>query len=163
MTTPVLICPYCAAPAKFHASSKALYGQEYGPYINCAPCDARVGCHRTTLQPLGRLANKPLRALKQQLHQLFDPLWKHLDLAYPELDHPPRWIQQKARSRAYAWLSERMGLPPAQCHIAMFDDAQCRAAIKALKSSALSSATIRAWAKARTQVPTVYERSTSHV
>lgn len=148
---PSVICPYCGGPAKLLGSSESLYhGQNYGPVWICSDtCDARVGADRQTLQPLGRLANKELRALKIKTHALFDPLWRHLEAAYPELTVFPKWIHSQARARAYAWLADQIGIAPDDCHIAMFDDYRCRAAIHFIESRQPTSATIRAWAKAR--------------
>lgn len=77
----------------------------------CHPCDAHVGCHPGTDIPLGRLANKELRKAKMEAHAAFDPIWRS---------------RRMSRSKAYAWLAKSMGLTTAQCHIGMFDVAQCR-------------------------------------
>jgi len=146
------ICPYCGTQSVFHASSEAIYGgRNFGPYYGCPrpDCDAHVGCHRATLQPLGRLANKELRRLKIETHAHFDPLHRRLEEAYPEVTVFPKWMHQQARARAYALLADLMGIDPAQCHIAMFDEFQCRVAIHFITSRQLDAVKVRAWAKAR--------------
>jgi hypothetical protein len=38
-----------------------------------------------------------------------------------------------SRSKAYAWLSKKLQIPPEQCHIGMFNIEQCKATIKLVK------------------------------
>lgn len=72
-------CPYCNKP------SKPVTGEKVYPhrpdlfklkFYECEPCEARVGCHKNSGKPLGRLANAELRRAKQAAHKAFDPLWK---------------------------------------------------------------------------------------
>jgi hypothetical protein len=115
-----LDCPYCRKPAvcvpgtviyPHRADLSGLY------YWHCAPCDAYVGCHRAGAGkgndgrvPLGRLANPELRRAKQRAHAAFDPMWRNRTMS---------------RSAAYIWLAQKMRIPGVQCHIGMFDVAQC--------------------------------------
>lgn len=76
MTT--VICPYCNQPAEW-VENKEIYGRNYGKsymMYYCRPCDAYVGCHNNTRNPLGTLANKELRELRKQAHRVIDPFWK---------------------------------------------------------------------------------------
>lgn len=116
-------CPYCKKPSVFHQSSAVVYaGRDYGPVYACTPCQAWVGCHRGTTAPLGRLANKELRVWKQKAHAAFDPLWQ---------EKMARGFKKKfARDLAYNWLAAEMGLKPADCHIGMFDVAQCQKVVE---------------------------------
>jgi hypothetical protein len=77
----------------------------------CTPCDARVGCHPGTVTPLGTPADAELRAARNAAHAAFDPLWDSGELT---------------RTRAYAWLAERMGMRKEDVHIGHFDLAQCQ-------------------------------------
>lgn len=107
----LLTCPYCQQPAKLLLSSAPLYqGRDYGPAWACAPCGAWVGCHPGTTNPLGRLANAPLRKLKRRAHAAFDPIWKQKFMP---------------RRKAYAWLAEQLGIEPKDCHIGLMNDEQC--------------------------------------
>ena len=117
-------CPYCGKP------SEAADGTRIYPhrpdladklFFICAPCGAWVGTHRSTGQPLGRLANAELRRLKQSVHAVFDPLWE----AKIRRDN---CTKKKARGAAYMWLADQMGIPREDCHIAMFNEDQCRKA-----------------------------------
>jgi hypothetical protein len=89
----------------------------------CAPCDAYVGTHRNAqgAKPLGRLANKELRGLRGQVHAAFDPIWR---------------AQSMSRAAAYKWLAQAMGISEANCHVGMFDEDQCRAALAILRQKA---------------------------
>lgn len=116
-----MICPYDSAPVIL-ADSVLIYGRSYGPIWLCSNyprCDAYVGCHPNTDKPLGRLANKELRAAKTAAHAMFDPLWKK---------KLSRDGGKKCRSRGagYAWLAKQLGIPTQDCHIGMFDVELCR-------------------------------------
>lgn len=107
-------CPYCGRQAQY-VDSKVVYGRSYGMIYLCRKCDAYVGVHKGTDNPLGRLANKELRYWKMAAHAAFDPLWQS---------------GRMKRNDAYAWLAEQMGLMPEGTHIGMFDVAQCKTVIK---------------------------------
>lgn len=109
----MVTCLYCSRAAKL------VTGEEVYPhrpdladkhFYKCAPCGAWVGCHPGSKAPLGRLANARLRSLKSQAHKEFDPLWLG---------------NAMARSDAYAWLAEQLGVPISKCHIGEFSEAQC--------------------------------------
>jgi zinc-finger-containing domain len=71
-------CNYCNNDAIW-CENKAIYGKNYGKsymiYL-CRPCDAYVGCHQNTKQPLGTMANKELREARQLVHNHIDKYWK---------------------------------------------------------------------------------------
>lgn len=111
-------CPYCGATVECKDSA-IIYGRSYGMIWICTNypnCDAYVGCHGSGKNPLGRLANAELREWKKKAHAAFDPIWKS---------------KRKSRHGAYKWLSERLNIEPAHCHIGMFDVEQCKQVIKA--------------------------------
>jgi len=113
-------CPYCNAEAKL-VDSAVVYGRSFGPIWLCPnypDCDTYVGVHKGTQKPLGTLANAELREWRKSVHAAFDPLWKG-----------GPW----SRDRAYRWLQAALDLPRDQCHIAMFDIAQCQAALEAIE------------------------------
>ena len=115
-----VICPYCGKPAKL-VTGKEIYSHRLDLYSlkfwQCAPCDAYVGCHRSHhgTTPLGRLANAELRAAKSAAHRAFDPIWKY------------RYMN---RSNAYSWLANKLSIPAKDCHIGMFDVADCEKVVK---------------------------------
>lgn len=105
-------CPYCnqAANSVFgdhiYPHRKDLYSKRF---FCCDGCDAYVGCHPDGA-PLGRLADKALRAAKMRAHAAFDPSWKSGHMS---------------RAQAYAWLAGQLGLDKKSCHIGMFDVEMC--------------------------------------
>lgn len=112
-------CPYCGQDVVCKDSS-IIYGRSYGMVWICSgwpKCDAYVGCKKGTSQPLGRLANPELRYWKKHAHDTFDKLWNH---------------GKMTRSDAYTWLSRELSIPPAKCHIGMFDVDQCKAVCNAI-------------------------------
>ena len=118
-------CPYCGAEARLADSAVVYHGTSYGPIWLCAnypSCDAYVGCHKGTTEPLGRLADWELRKAKRAAHETFDKLWKGKP--------------KGARKKAYAWLAERMGLAIDDCHIGMFDVEQCQEVVRLCRERA---------------------------
>lgn len=126
-------CPYCNEPAQFMESSASLYrGTEYGPVWACLPCEAWVGCHPGTTKPLGRLADRELRRAKVEAHRAFDPLWRAgLDVGA---------TQREARTTAYRWLANALGLIEDDCHIGKFDLPRCRAVVDICRSAVAPTA-----------------------
>ena len=117
-----LLCNYCARRAVLLEDSTPVYGLDHGPLWRCPSCPAWVGCHRGSRDPLGRLADLELRRAKQAAHRFFDPLWRHAE-------RDLGWSRWRARSSAYAWLADELGIPPDDCHIGWFDLGHCRRAV----------------------------------
>lgn len=128
-----VICDYCGQPAvlvtgqTIYPHRRDLWSKHF--YL-CDPCEAYVGCHPGTKNPLGRLADTALRRAKSAAHAAFDPLWQN---------------GAGKRSKRYGWLAQQLGIPGDQCHIGMFDEAMCnrvvticnarRAELKQIKDS----------------------------
>jgi len=62
----------------------------------CDKCNNYVGCHNRTKTPLGSIPTKEIRAIRIQLHQLIDPIWRSGTLS---------------RSEVYRIISEALGKP----------------------------------------------------
>lgn len=111
------ICPYCNSQSKLTAGC-VVYPHRPDLFdkwfYQCAPCDAYVGCHPNSRTALGRLANAELRKFKSLAHKAFDPIWK---------------TKTMKRSDAYKALATEMQVQPSDCHIGMFDVAQCKRVI----------------------------------
>lgn len=111
-------CPYCEKPAELkkgswlYPHSRHLHRKLFWV---CQRCDAHVGCHGVSSNPLGILANKELREMRIECHEAFDKLW-HIEGGM-------------SRDEAYQYLARQMGMTQKQCHIAKFDMEQCRQAI----------------------------------
>ena len=76
-----MICPYCKTEANW-VENKEIYGRNYGKSYMCwlcPKCEAYVGCHNNTREPLGTLANKELREWRIKAHEVIDVYWKELD------------------------------------------------------------------------------------
>lgn len=115
-------CPYCSGPSAL-VSGDVIYPHRPDlhekKFYSCASCNAYVGCHPGTVVPLGRLANAELRLAKNRAHSVFDPLWRDGSMR---------------RVEAYKWLAQSLGIPRKQAHIGMFDVAQCKAVVDAVKA-----------------------------
>lgn len=113
-------CPYCNQPTLF-LTSQEFYGKDYGSNVYlCRPCDAYVGTHGNTKNPLGTMATPEIRRWRKAAHSIFDPLWKGRR-------------KEMSRSAAYRWMQEAMNLPAEKAHIAMFDEQQCKRLIEEAK------------------------------
>jgi len=114
-------CPYCSSRALLVTGS-VIYPHRPDlhtkKFYSCKPCDAYVGCHPGSTQPLGRLANAELRAAKMAAHAAFDPLWKFGGNNKGRL-----------RTKAYSDLAAALHLLPEECHIGMFDVEMCNRVI----------------------------------
>ena len=91
-----MICPYCKKEAEW-VPNENVYGKRYGKSYMCyycKPCDAYVGCHNNTKQPLGTMANKELRDWRIKAHAVIDPIWKS---------------GKQSRREVYSKLSEHFG------------------------------------------------------
>lgn len=84
------------------------------PFWACLPCKAWVGCHPGTKTALGTAAKADLRSLRKKAHQVFDPIWTTA----------PPGERREARSAAYKWLAEQIGVP--EVHISQVTPTECR-------------------------------------
>jgi hypothetical protein len=122
---PPLTCRYCGAPVEIKHNS-FVYGTSYGdwPWLYIcmsSTCGAYVGMHPFTAIPLGIVADRGLRRLRNEAKSLLNPLWQTRGAPMNRTD-------------AYGWLAQALGIPDReQCHIGWFDDAKCIEAIAVLK------------------------------
>lgn len=122
-----LICPYCKKDAKW-CENKEIYGKNYGrSYMcwHCADCNAYVGCHNNTTDPLGTMADKETRKWRQKAHQVLDPIWRN---------------HRMKRGDVYAILQNHFGFP---VHVAQSDIEMCKKIIKICKKKALGKRKIK--------------------
>lgn len=70
-------------------------------------------------------ADAKTRALRQECHAKFDPLWK-TPRGSPFAGGGGR---RDLRVAAYAWLSRELGIPKEKTHFGMFDAETCRRAL----------------------------------
>lgn len=114
-------CDYCGKPSKL-VTGDIVYPHRpdlsHKQFYQCKPCQAYVGCHAGTSNPLGRLANAELRAAKSKAHAHFDPIWK-------KKIQRERCKKKEARGKAYRWLAKQLDIKFEDCHIGMFDEQLC--------------------------------------
>lgn len=119
---PPQLCDCCGAADIVLTCNERVYGRPYGqwPFVYfCQACGAYTGLHPKSVFPLGTLADEATRQARSQVHALFDRLWiKRI----------------KSRRDAYASLADKLGIPVAACHIALFDRARCEQALQILES-----------------------------
>lgn len=92
------------------------------------PCGAYVGTHDGTWKPLGYPAKAATHAARRAAHAAFDPLWR-AKMAKEGC------TQKVARGAGYWWLSEQLGIPVQDCHIAMFDAATARRVVEVVANA----------------------------
>jgi len=105
-----VICPYCGKEPEWVAN-EVVYGNRFGKSYMCywcKPCDAYVGCHNNTRNPLGTMANKELRQWRMKAHAAIDPLWKS---------------KQWSRGKVYKTLSDMFGR---EIHVGKSDIETCK-------------------------------------
>ena len=112
-------CPFCQLKI---LPVNGVYGWMY----KCHPCNASVGCHPNTKNPLGTMAKPELRKLRSEAHRVFDPLWK----AKIKRDN---CTKKEARQSAYRWLSTQLNIDYKACHIGLFQDDLCLKTIEICK------------------------------
>jgi hypothetical protein len=89
------------------------------PFWRCEQCDAYVGCHPGTNEPLGSPANAKTRQARKAAHAAFDVLWRS---------------GRMKRKEAYRWLCDKLGIEKNDCHIGMFNAAMCDHVVAVLKN-----------------------------
>ncbi len=120
------ICRYCGGivrlvPAEsVYGDSAVRLGLKGEKLYQCQNCNARVGCHRGTIRPLGDLANEVLRLKRIETHQVFDAYWTERGMS---------------RTQAYRWLAKKMHLPERKAHIGGFEMHQCQKLIDLCRGS----------------------------
>lgn len=108
-------CTYCEGIKPVLVKGDVIYPHRKDLYqlnfYQCPECEAYCGTHKGTTKPLGTTANGTLRQLRSKCHRKFDPLWR-------DTNH--------TRKSMYSQLANIMQIHVRNCHIAMFDEQQCR-------------------------------------
>ncbi len=113
------VCHFCGGDVIF-TSNKDVYGKEYGNgkcYL-CEKCNSYTGVHTGTNIAVGILANKEMRNLKIQCHNIFDKLWNN----------------SKERNGLYKKLADEMNIERKHCHFGHFGIEELKKALKILRS-----------------------------
>ena len=113
-------CNICGGLVEYIENSK-IYGKSYGSgyCYHCTKCNAYVGTHKTSPKvAMGLLANKRMRTLKMNCHDIFDKYWSNA----------------KERNALYRKLAEEMVIPQNECHFGWFDETLLEKALVILKN-----------------------------
>ena len=109
------ICPSCSNEGRL-VSGDQIYPHRpdlaHKKFYLCSDCDTFVGCHPGSIRPLGSMADKELRRIRSQTHDMFDRIWK-------DHNHP----NHMSRYKAYQWLGTKLGL--SSVHIGESDRDRC--------------------------------------
>lgn len=119
-----MICSYCNKGAKLVQGDEIYPGRAKTAnnyFWECLPCGAYIACHPFTKTARGTLANFQTRAARQVAHKVFDPFW----ICY-------KWT----RTDAYLALARVLKIPLKQCHIAEFNEEQCKKVVRICENSA---------------------------
>jgi hypothetical protein len=115
-------CDICGSPTRL-VHNIEIYGRPVGEWewhILCT--DPKCGAHVQTKPGTGiamrRMDTPRTRQARVMAHRVFDKLWSN----------------PYQRRKAYAWLAEKMGLTPRQCHIALFTYEQCHEVVRLVKT-----------------------------
>ena len=98
-------CDTCCSSNIVYTDNAIIYGRNYGNWPKCyfcRDCRASVGCHNGTDIPLGRMADRATRTLRNKAHDEFDKIWRD---------------GYMTRSAAYQWLARQLEIDESQCHI----------------------------------------------
>ncbi|WQZ00306.1 hypothetical protein Shy_CDS0029 [Escherichia phage Shy] len=111
-------CDNCGSVNIEQTQNDRIYGRLFGDWPEiyyCHDCKAAVGCHPGTIIPLGRMADRATRQLRQKVHDAFDPIWKS---------------KLMSRSHAYDWLAGELGIASDDCHISWLSKDQLQRAVE---------------------------------
>ena len=86
-------------------------------------CDSYVRVHPGTKIPMGTMANRELRALRNKAHHYFDQLYKKGNMS---------------KEDAYQWLASILAAPMGQAHIGLLGEYYCRQVIVESKKVLIS-------------------------
>lgn len=110
-TDPTKVCPV-------HRRKLYPKNTRFGARWQCHAVGCDVVCWDS---PTSTPADEATRALRRRCHAVFDERWKKVG----EPGRRGKKAREKARVKAYEWLSEVMCLPKELAHIGMMDRYQC--------------------------------------
>lgn len=144
----LLDCPECGGHMVLRKSPK--YPQPFYGCLKFPFCSATHGAHPDG-SPLGIPADKETKEWRIKAHAALDPLWGRDDTAFDAQQAKHR------RKMAYNWLAAQLDIKEVRrdCHIAMFNSAQCQAVIAACENTSWEA--IECWYQ---QHKTVHGHST---
>ena len=115
-------CPYCGSHSVLRSADGIYRNNDKNTMLYvCSKypaCDSYVRVHPGTKIPVGTMANRQLRALRNEAHRNFDQLHK-------------KGLMSK--EDAYCWLASILAAPLGQAHIGYLGEYYCKQVIEASK------------------------------
>jgi len=115
-------CPYCGSHSVLRSADGIYRNNDKNTMLYvCSKypaCDSYVRVHPGTKIPMGTMADRQLRALRNEAHRNFDQLHK-------------KGLMSK--EDAYLWLASILAAPLGQAHIGYLGEYYCRQVIEASK------------------------------
>lgn len=115
-------CPYCGSHSVLRSADGIYRDNDKNTMLYVCSrypvCDSYVRVNPGTKIPMGTMANRELRALRNEAHRNFDQLHK-------------RGLMSK--EDAYQWLASILAAPMAQAHIGYLGEYYCRRVIEESK------------------------------
>lgn len=115
-------CPYCGSHTIYRSADGIYQDNSRGTMLYvCArypACDSYVRTHAGTKIPVGSMANRELRALRNTAHHYFDQLYK---------------TGLMSKQDSYQWLADVIAAPLSQAHIGYLSEYYCKVVIEQCK------------------------------
>ena len=115
-------CPYCGSHSVLRSADGIYRNNSRNTMVYVCSrfpaCDSYVRVHPGTKIPMGTMANRELRALRNEAHHYFDQLYKKGHMS---------------KEDAYQWLASILAAPMGQAHIGLLGDYYCRLVIEESK------------------------------
>lgn len=115
-------CPYCGSHSVLKSADGIYRNNSRNTMLyvcsSFPACDSYVRVHPGTKIPIGTMANRELRALRNEAHHYFDQLYKKGHMS---------------KEDAYQWLASILAAPMGQAHIGLLGEYYCRQVIEESK------------------------------
>ena len=115
-------CPYCGSHSVLRSADGIYRNNSRNTMLYVCSrfpaCDSYVRVHPGTKIPMGTMANRELRALRNEAHHYFDQLYKKGHMS---------------KEDAYQWLASILAAPMGQAHIGLLGEYYCRLVIEESK------------------------------
>ena len=115
-------CPYCGSHSVLRSADGIYHCNDKNTMLYVCSrypaCDSYVRVHPGTKIPVGTMANRELRALRNEAHRNFDRLHKQ---------------GLMSKEDAYCWLASILAAPLGQAHIGYLGEYYCKQVIEASK------------------------------
>jgi len=112
-------CPYCGKSVVFRSADGIYHDNSNGTMLYVCSgypeCDAYVRAHSGTKIPVGKMADRRLRALRKTAHDYFNQLYLS---------------GYMTKRDAYRWLADLISAPLSEAHIGYLGEYYCELVIK---------------------------------